>query len=225
MSKLLSVFAILTLVGLLSCGREAAEPENQNQETANREVEPAQNVPATMDTGARPLDNVRASDRADYYQAEPAMTIDFDKSYIATVHTDKGDIVMDLNAEYAPHHVNNFVFLARQGFFDGLTFHRVVPGFVIQGGDPLGRGNGGPGYKVPAEIGLPHELGAVAMARQGDQVNPKRESSGSQFYITLAPTAQLDGAYSVFGKVIQGFEIVQQIAVGDLITRVDILEK
>ncbi|RMF65439.1 MAG: peptidylprolyl isomerase [Calditrichaeota bacterium] len=153
------------------------------------------------------------------------MVIDKSKKYVATIHTSKGDIVAELDAFYAPEHTNNFVFLARQGFFDGLTFHRYEPGFVIQGGDPLGTGTGGPGYTIPAEIGLPHVSGALAMARRPDQVNPEKRSSGSQFYITLKPTPFLDGNYSVFGKVIQGFDVVQQIRAGDLIQRVDIEEK
>jgi peptidyl-prolyl cis-trans isomerase B (cyclophilin B) len=116
--------------------------------------------------------------------------------------------------------VNNFVFLANQGFFDGLTFHRVEPGFVIQGGDPQGNGRGGPGYTVPGEFKLKHVEGAIAMARLGDQVNPKRDSSGSQFYITLAPTPNLDGAYSAFGQVTKGMDVVKKIAMGDVIQKI-----
>jgi len=112
--------------------------------------------------------------------------------------------------------------LTEQGFYNGLTFHRVEPGFVIQGGDPLGTGGGGPGYTVPAEIGLLHGEGAIAMARLSDEVNPERASSGSQFYITLAPTPQLDGAYTVFGQVIEGMDVVQSIAIGDVIERISI---
>ena len=141
-------------------------------------------------------------DRNGMYSAPPEMQIDPEKTYYATIVTAKGDIVVQLDASAAPLTVNNFVSLVRDGFYDGLTFHRVEPGFVIQGGDPLGTGAGGPGYTVPAEIGLPHTEGALAMARQADAVNPERASSGSQFYITLAPTPQLDGAYTVFGQVI-----------------------
>ncbi|MCH8018878.1 peptidylprolyl isomerase [candidate division KSB1 bacterium] len=153
------------------------------------------------------------------------MSIDDSKQYIATIHTDKGQIVMELDALYAPQHVNNFVFLTKEGFFDGLTFHRYDPGFVIQGGDPLGVGTGGPGYRIPAEIGLLHEKGAVAMARQGDAMNPEKKSSGSQFYITLKATPFLDGDYSVFGKVVEGMDVVQQIRRGDVMTKVVVEEK
>jgi cyclophilin family peptidyl-prolyl cis-trans isomerase len=162
--------------------------------------------------------------RADYYQAKPEITIDTGKTYRAIIQTDKGDIVLSLDAQASPEHVNNFVFLSKDGFYDGLTFHRVEPGFVIQGGDPLGAGNGGPGYTVPGEFDLTHGEGALAMARLPDQVNPNRESSGSQFYITLAPTPFLDGQYSVFGQVEEGMDVVQSIAIGDKINRIVIEE-
>ncbi|MCB0163520.1 MAG: peptidylprolyl isomerase [Anaerolineae bacterium] len=148
------------------------------------------------------------------------MTIDPNQTYRATIQTNKGDIVVSLNAAEAPEHVNNFIFLSKQGFYDGLTFHRVEPGFVIQGGDPLGSGNGGPGYTIPGEFNLKHTEGALAMARLPDQVNPNRESSGSQFYITLAPTEFLDGQYSVFGQVEEGMDVVRSIEIGDVIEHI-----
>ncbi len=163
--------------------------------------------------------------RYELYVQPPDMTIDPAKTYAATIKTAKGEIVVALDAQAAPLTVNNFVFLARAGFFDGITFHRVEPGFVIQGGDPLGSGQGGPGYLIPAEIGLPHEVGSIAMARLPDQGNSRRMSSGSQFYITLSATSQLDGAYTVFGKVTSGMEVVQSIAVGDIIESVTISER
>ena len=132
------------------------------------------------------------AERANMYSQPPEMQIDPATSYVAAISTEKGDIVVDLDAGAAPQTVNNFVFLAREGFYDGLTFHRVEPDFVIQGGDPLGTGSGGPGYTVPAEIELEHVKGAIAMARRGDEVNPERASSGSQFYITLEATPFLD---------------------------------
>ena len=165
-----------------------------------------------------------AAERADYYDAKPEITIDTGKTYRAIIQTDKGDIVLSLDAAASPEHVNNFIFLSKQGFYDGLTFHRVEPGFVIQGGDPLGAGNGGPGYTVPSEFKLTHGEGALAMARLPDQVNPDRESSGSQFYITLAPTPFLDGQYSVFGQVEEGMDVVKSIGVGDTINKIVIEE-
>jgi cyclophilin family peptidyl-prolyl cis-trans isomerase len=150
------------------------------------------------------------------------MTIDGTNSYRAIVRTARGDIVCSLFADKAPQTVNNFVYLAQAGFYDGLTFHRVEPGFVIQGGDPLGTGTGGPGYTVPAELGEPHPKGALAMARLPDQVNPERASSGSQFYITLNATPHLDGSYTVFGQVVEGMSVVESTQVGDIIQSVNI---
>jgi len=167
----------------------------------------------------------KPAQRNNMFDAPPPMIIDPAKSYTATIETAKGDIVCELYAAEAPQTVNNFVYLARAGFYDGLTFHRVVPGFVIQGGDPLGKGNGGPGYTIPAEIGLSHEKGALATARLSDQVNPERASSGSQFYITLDKTPHLDGGYTVFGQVISGMSVVESIAIGDVIQRIRIAER
>ena len=160
--------------------------------------------------------------RYNLYSQPPEMQLDEAQKYSATIVTEKGDIKIALDAEAAPVTVNNFVFLAEAGFYDGLTFHRVEPGFVIQGGDPTGSGQGGPGYVLPAEIGLEHSVGAIALARLPDQGNPHRMSSGSQFYITLEATPQLDGAYTVFGYVTEGMEVVQKIAVGDVIEEIGI---
>lgn len=182
---------------------------------------PVSKLPADTDI---PMPQEPAA-RYELYTQPPEMTLDLTKTYIATLKTAKGDIEVTLDAQAAPLTVNNFVFLARAGFFDGLTFHRVEPNFVIQGGDPLGTGEGGPGYMLPAEIGLRHEEGSIAMARLPDQGNPRRMSSGSQFYITLAATSQLDGSYTVFGKVTSGMDVVKSIAVGDVIESVVISER
>jgi len=198
-----------------------AEPTAAEPTPVESTIEESESEPSEEDTSSMPE---APSDRNEMYSAAPEMEIDPSKSYQATIATEKGDIVVDLDAGEAPRTVNNFVFLVREGFYDGLTFHRVEPNFVIQGGDPLGTGTGGPGYTVPAEIGLEHVEGALAMARQGDQVNPERASSGSQFYITLAPTPHLDGAYTVFGEVVEGMDVVQSIEIGDLIESVIIEE-
>jgi cyclophilin family peptidyl-prolyl cis-trans isomerase len=152
------------------------------------------------------------------------MTIDPNKKYVATIKTSKGNVVVELDAQSAPQTTNNFVFLSRDGFYDNLTFHRVEPGFVIQGGDPRGNGTGGPGYNIPPEIKLKHTKGAIAMARQGGppQTTP---NSGSQFYITLDATPFLDGNYTAFGYVTSGMEVVQKIVIGDVIQGVTIEEK
>jgi len=181
-------------------------------------------APTEPATPTEPAMPTNPADRADMYSKPPEMQIDTNKTYVATISTAKGDIVVQLDASAAPLTVNNFVFLAKQGFYDNLTFHRVEPGFVIQGGDPTGTGAGGPGYTVPAEIQLPHIEGAIAMARRADEANPTRASSGSQFYITLAPTPFLDGAYTAFGQVVEGMDVVQSIAVGDVIKKITIAE-
>lgn len=163
--------------------------------------------------------------RVDMYQAAPSMTIDVNKTYRATIETNKGNIVLDLYPKDAPQHVNNFVFLARDGFYDGLTFHRVVPGFVIQGGDPKGDGTGGPGYGIPPEIKRPHPKGALAMARTSGPAETT-PSSGSQFYITLDATPFLDGQYTSFGQATpDSMSVVEKIAVGDVIKTITIQEQ
>lgn len=154
-----------------------------------------------------------------------AMTFEAGKTYEAVIYTTKGQIVCQLFPDKAPLSVTNFIQLAKGGFYNGLIFHRVVPKFVIQGGDPEGKGTGGPGYTVAAEIGLPHIQGALAWARLGDPVNPQKRSSGSQFYITLEATPFLDNEYTVFGKTISGFDVVQNIRQGDKIEKVDIVVK
>lgn len=143
----------------------------------------------------------------------------------AVIHTSKGDITVSLFPKEAPLSITNFAQLSKGGFYNNLTFHRVVPNFVIQGGDPQGTGSGGPGYTIPAEItGNPnkHVEGALAWARTGDEVNPQRRSSGSQFYITLAPTPFLDGGYTVFGQTTAGMDVVKKIQQGDKILKIDI---
>ena len=140
------------------------------------------------------------------FSAAPPMAIDTSKQYTATVKTAKGDIVLSLYAKDAPQTVNSFVFLAQHGFFNGLTFDRVVKDFVIQGGDPKGDGTGNPGYSVPDEINAhKNDAGAVAMANGGPNTD------GSQFYIDLSPQPNLDGKYTVFGHVVSGMDVVQSI--------------
>jgi cyclophilin family peptidyl-prolyl cis-trans isomerase len=146
------------------------------------------------------------------FDAPPAMQIDTDKVYIATIETLKGDIVIELFAGRTPVTVNNFIFLAKQGFYDGSTFHRVIPGFMAQGGDPTGTGAGGPGYSFQDEIvpGLNfNQEGLLAMANSGPNTN------GSQFFITYAPAPWLNGLHTIFGKVISGMEVLQQMTPRD----------
>jgi peptidyl-prolyl cis-trans isomerase B (cyclophilin B) len=148
-------------------------------------------------------------------QAKPDGVSVRNTGHYAIIDTDRGIVVIELYPKAAPKTVENFETLTKKGFYNGLTFHRVVPDFVVQGGDPDGTGAGGPGYTVPAEIGEKHVRGSVATARTGDEVNPKRDSSGSQFYICLEPQPGLDGQYTVFGGVISGMDVVDQIKKGD----------
>ena len=139
------------------------------------------------------------------------MTIDATKQYVATLRTDKGDIVIELNSAKAPITVNNFVNLAQQGFYNDTTFHRVLPNFMAQAGDPTGAGAGGPGYTIADEFtDLTHEVGALSMANTG-----RPNSGGSQFFITYVPTPHLDGKHTVFGKVIKGMDVVQTLTPRD----------
>jgi cyclophilin family peptidyl-prolyl cis-trans isomerase/HEAT repeat protein len=142
-----------------------------------------------------------------------------DKKVAATIYTAKGRIRIELFPQDAPITVDSFITLARKGFFNGLTFHRVVPNFVIQGGDPRGDGEGGPGYQIRCEINTrPYVRGAVGMALSG------KDTGGSQFFITHSPQPHLDGGYTVFGQVIGGLAVVDRIARGDVIRRVEIFE-
>ena len=151
----------------------------------------------------------------------PAMQIDTDTIYTATITTDRGTIVMDLDPQLAPTTVNNFVALARDGFYDDLTFHRVVPGFVIQGGCPEGSGRGGPGYRFEDEpVQGEYVAGAVAMANAGPNTN------GSQFFICLEDLmGSLDKAYNLFGHVTSGMDVVSATEVGDVMRSVAISER
>jgi cyclophilin family peptidyl-prolyl cis-trans isomerase len=151
----------------------------------------------------------------------PAFEIDPDATFEVTITTDKGDIVMSLDAGLAPQTVNNFVVQARNGFYDGLTFHRVVPGFVIQGGDPDGTGRGGPGYRFADEpVKGAYTLGAVAMANAGPDTN------GSQFFICIEDCQdKLQPLYNLFGYVTSGIEVAQAIAVGDKMHKVAVTDE
>ena len=152
----------------------------------------------------------------------PAMQIDPKGVYLATVETERGDIELELYPEHAPKTVNNFVFLAGEGFYDGVFFHRVIANFVVQGGDPTGTGTGGSGYRFEDEVKgnpLKHEAGVISMANAGPNTN------GSQFFITHSPQPHLNGRHTVFGKVVKGMDVVNAIRQGEAMTRVTIHEK
>ncbi len=151
------------------------------------------------------------------YSSAPAMQVDAKKSYTATIKTNKGDIVIDLYADKTPKTVNNFVVLAQDGYYNGVTFHRVIPNFMVQTGDPTGTGRGGPGYKFADEFhpSLRHTgPGILSMANAGPGTN------GSQFFITHVKTDWLDGKHSVFGKVREGMDVVNSIQQGDVMNEV-----
>ena len=143
---------------------------------------------------------------ATQYDAPPEMGIDTAKTYTAEVETNRGSFTIDLLTDVAPKTVNNFVFLAREGFYNGTTFHRVIPGFVAQGGDPTGTGRGGPGYKFEDELTpTPFVEGIVGMANAGPNTN------GSQFYIMLGDAPHLTNRYTAFGRITAGMDIVQAL--------------
>ncbi|MEA3240819.1 MAG: peptidylprolyl isomerase [Pseudomonadota bacterium] len=151
----------------------------------------------------------------------PAMQIETDKTFKATMNTSKGVIELTLYPEYAPQTVNNFIFLAREGFYDNISFHRVISDFMVQGGDPTGSGTGGPGYSFADEFTgnpLTHEAKVISMANAGPNTN------GSQFFITHSPQPHLDGHHTVFGKVTTGQDVVDAITQGDTITSIEITE-
>lgn len=154
------------------------------------------------------------------YSAPPPMELDTSKQYFATIETEKGKIVLELFASDVPVTVNNFVFLAREGFYDGTTFHRVIPGFMAQGGDPTGTGRGGPGYKFADEFTEhAHNAGALSMANAGPNTN------GSQFFITYAPQPHLNSKHSVFGQLVNGMDVLKTIENGDTIVGITVEER
>jgi len=153
------------------------------------------------------------------YTNAPPMTIDTKKKYTATLKTDRGDLVLELFTADAPNTVNNFVFLVREGFYDGTVFHRVIAGFMAQGGDPTGTGRGGPGYTFADEFSKrKHLTGTLSMANAGPGTN------GSQFFITYAPQPHLDNHHSVFGQLTKGADVLLNIKQSDKLVKATIEE-
>jgi peptidyl-prolyl cis-trans isomerase B (cyclophilin B) len=156
------------------------------------------------------------------WNTPPEMKIDSSKVYVVTMETSKGAIELELYPEHAPLTVNNFCFLAQEGFYNDVSFHRVIPDFMIQGGDPTGTGRGGPGYRFADELlanPLVHDKGVISMANAGPNTN------GSQFFITHSPQPHLNGRHTVFGKVIEGQNVVDAIRQGDLMISVKVAER
>lgn len=208
----ISALIVLAVFAGLAIMLFGSAPQNTASVAATEEAVPtsatASEAATTPEAAAASSD---AGSRNDKYAAQgmPPMTIDPAKTYTATITTPRGDIVITLRPDLAPKTVNSFVFLAREGFYDGTTWHRVLDGFVAQGGDPTGTGTGGPGYSVPGEFTdkvLFDKAGIVAMARAQDP-----DSAGSQFFITLGPTPNLNSQYTIFGEVTSGQNIVDGI--------------
>ncbi len=226
----LLVWAVLALLLVAGCNAQPAVPA-ANISATSAPQEAATPAPGDAASAAEsgPAAAVAPAQRDGLYDAPPEMTIDPDKYYYATIRTEKGDIKIQLFAKRAPVTVNNFVFLAREGFYDGITFHRVLDGFMAQAGDPTGSGGGGPGYFFPDEFfpGLVFDQsGLLAMANRGTNTN------GSQFFITFAPAEWLNNIHTIFGKVIEGEDVLGKITrrepdaetPGDLIYGIDIEE-
>ena len=156
------------------------------------------------------------------WDTPPEMQIDTSKTYRIAIETNRGKMELELYAQHAPKTVNNFLFLTKEGFYDGVIFHRVIDDFMIQGGDPTGTGMGGPGYRFEDEFEgnpLVHDKAVISMANAGPGTN------GSQFFITHSPQPHLNGSHTVFGKVIEGKEVVDQIRKGDKMEKVTIVSE
>ncbi|NQV16194.1 peptidylprolyl isomerase [bacterium] len=156
------------------------------------------------------------------WKAAPTLQIDPKKDYSAEITTNRGNMTLELSANYAPKTVNNFVFLAREGYYDGISFHRVISNFMVQGGDPTGTGMGGPGYQFEDEVEnnpLRHIDNVISMANAGPGTN------GSQFFITHASQPHLDGRHTVFGKLTSGTDVLNSLRQGDVLEQVVITER
>jgi peptidylprolyl isomerase len=213
----LPIAAALVILAL-ACGGEEEQGFIASTETAVLTPvatnPPTPNCPPPSPTGTPPEVQMKS------YPARPELSIDVSHKFIAHVYTTRGHFIVELLPDIAPEHVNSFVFLARDKFYNGTVFHRVVPAFVAQGGDPTGTGTGGPGYTVPLEPSEePFVRSAVGMARSNDP-----NSAGSQWFVTLGDSPHLNGQYTVFGRVVQGMEIVDCIQIGDAIITLDIQE-
>ncbi len=235
--RLALLFAPVILLALvIACGGGEEETSTGSTPTPTQPAVAATTAAAATESPAAssncpPPTGTAPEVQMKSYSQRPEMTIDPAKKYTATINTPLGDIVIELFADKTPKTVNNFVFLARDHYYDGVTFHRVLPGFVAQAGDPTGTGSGGPGYTVPAEFSNePFVRGVLGMAR-----TPDPNSAGSQWFITLGDAHSLDGQYTVFGKVTAGLDVVDCITprdpsrnasapAGDAIISIDIAE-
>jgi cyclophilin family peptidyl-prolyl cis-trans isomerase len=207
--QVFAIIGVIAMVGGLAIsafyvgGGQARNPDGsvRGQDVIRTTPEPGQ----TPSTGA--------SSNIKQYSSAPPMTIDPNKTYVATINTGKGSFKIALDAKDAPNTVNNFVFLARDGYYDGVSFHRVIEDFVAQTGDPTGTGSGGPGYTLDVEnADQPFTEGTVGMAKPADASSP---NNGSQFFITLTDTPTLEGRNTVFGHVTDGLDVVKELTARD----------
>jgi len=215
---------VLAMLSFIACGNET-EPVIETPPPA-----PVTAPSITPGPSPEPAPTPIPEPSTKTYSKPPAMMIDTDKDYTAIIQTEKGDLVLELFAKDVPVTVNNFVFLATEGFYDGCSFHRVIPGFMAQGGDPTGTGRGNPGYFFEDEFTLhTHEAGALSMANAGANTN------GCQFFITYVPTHSLDGKHSVFGQLVEGADVLRSLTprdpsqnpdfTGDRIIRISIISE
>jgi peptidylprolyl isomerase len=217
MGTALLVVALASMVACGSSNNSSSTPPSDassaTQGTAATQVDAAAYDAAAANSpcaSVQPPASEQTGGRKTYTSAPP-MTIDVNKTYCAIIEMDIGNITLELFAKDAPATVNNFVFLARDHYYDGITFHRVIPGFVAQAGDPTGTGSGGPGYTIPDEVNANKFLdGTVGMAKTSAP-----NSGGSQFFIDYAPQPGLDGGYTAFGKVVAGRDVLDKIAPRD----------
>lgn len=231
--RLIQLFTVLILISLFSVLLISCESESDQLSRIISETKTQNPEPTTEPIKAKSNNNCESGiESIKQYSDTPPKAIDPAKDYTATIEMAKGGVILiELYAKYVPDTVNNFVFLAKDGFYDCVTFHRVIPGFMAQTGDPTGSGSGGPGYRFEDEFNpkLRHDSeGILSMANAGPNTN------GSQFFITFAATPHLDGAHTVFGKVIEGMDVVKNISVrdpssastpGDAIRTITIVEK
>ena len=203
---LLAVAAIAVLA--IACGDDS---ENSATDTPPPATSPP-TAAATAINDCPQLTEEAPEAAVKTYDSAPEMTIDPAKSYTAVIHTERGDFTMTLRPDLAPQQVNSFVFLSRDGYYDGVTFHRVIPGFVAQAGDPTGTGSGGPGYTLPAEFTteVPYTEGVVGAARTAEP-----DTAGSQWFVTLDEASTLNGQYTVFAQVTDGIDVVKCITARD----------
>jgi cyclophilin family peptidyl-prolyl cis-trans isomerase len=207
--QLFAIIGVVVMVGGLAIS--AFYVGGGQQRNADGSVRGQDVIRTTPEPGQTPTTGASANIKQ--YSSAPAMTIDPAKTYVATINTDKGTFKIALDAKDAPNTVNNFVFLARDGYYNGVSFHRVIQDFVAQTGDPTGTGSGGPGYTLDVEnADQPFTEGTVGMAKPADASSP---NNGSQFFITLTDTPTLEGRNTVFGHVTEGLDVIKELTARD----------